>query len=92
MASNKMQDELLKLNWKNFSEYPLNGESIVVHVVGYDTNEKEWVHLFVKVRHFNAMNFPNSEVVKQTNKHHAKWTYLWLPSETVHNMFDKKCE
>ena len=82
MIDERVQQELLALDWMDFSIYPRHGQSILVHAKGFDTHERTWKHVFVEVESFDPLHFPTDKMNDTLNQHHCKWTFEWLPSKT----------
>lgn len=78
-TTDKVQRELLALDWKDFSTYPQNGQPMMVHAEGFDTQKREWKHLFFELESFSLMDFPTEKMLESLNRHHCKWKFQWLP-------------
>lgn len=76
--TNSVQQELLALDWQDFSTYPKKGSPLMIHAEGFDTKERVWKHLFFNIEEFDPMNFPDENITKILNKHHCKWKFQWL--------------
>ena len=77
--TNNISEELLALDWIDFSQYPKKGENMMVHAEGYDTLDRSRKHFFFEIEEFDPMNFPTKEMSDKLNEHHCKWVYTWLP-------------
>ena len=79
--TNSVQQELLALDWRDFSSYPKQGQRMMIHAEGFDTNERVHKHCFFELESFDMMNFPTDEMLQTLNQHHCKWTYQWFPAK-----------
>lgn len=78
------EKQLLKLNWRDFTTYPLSGQMVMVHAEGYDTKRRKRLHQFFAVK-FNALDFPSREIQEALSMYHAKWYWGWVPLEEANS-------
>lgn len=67
---------LMKMQWKDFSAYPLQMSSIYIHCYGKDPESGESLHKFIAIETFNACSFCPLDITNKLNPI-IKWRMQW---------------